>query len=145
IEHSLARAPRVIPVLVQDAEMPNSRDLPEAIRNLARRNAFELSDSRWRLDVARLIDALEGVEQTLGIAPASRAAARSGDKTVAFSVAAGSQARHPSPPVPPAPVQPGASGGGPNKRQPLLIGIAALVVALIVVALGAFVLAKGGP
>ena len=99
IEHSLARAPRVIPVLVQDAEMPSSRDLPEPIKNLARRNAFELSDSRWRLDVGRLIDALEGVEQTLGIAPGARAAARSGAKTVAFPAVSGPPTRHAAPPI----------------------------------------------
>src|SRR6476661_10247150 len=43
----------VIPVLVDRANMPASEDLPENLRPLARRNAIELSDSRWDTDVER--------------------------------------------------------------------------------------------
>jgi hypothetical protein len=39
---------RVIPVLVEGASMPASGDLPDDLKPLARRNAFELSDARWR-------------------------------------------------------------------------------------------------
>ena len=49
----------VIPVLVQGATMPRSDELPEDLARLARRNAFELSDSRWEYDVGRLIEVLE--------------------------------------------------------------------------------------
>jgi hypothetical protein len=54
---------RIIPALVQDAEMPTSGDLPEPLRALAYRNAIELSDERWRYDVGRLVRALERVEE----------------------------------------------------------------------------------
>lgn len=49
----------VIPVLVQGAVMPRFDELPEDLARLARRNAFELSDSRWEYDVGRLIEVLE--------------------------------------------------------------------------------------
>jgi hypothetical protein len=59
---------RVIPVLVGGAVMPGPTELPDDIKDLARRNAFELSDTRWKDDVARLIGQLD---QALGpIAPA---------------------------------------------------------------------------
>ena len=44
----------VIPVLVAGAQMPEPETLPEGLRPLARRNALELSDMRWRFDVQRL-------------------------------------------------------------------------------------------
>jgi hypothetical protein len=52
---------RVIPVLVGGARMPDPSELPESLRPLARRNALELSDLRWRYDVGRLLDALDDV------------------------------------------------------------------------------------
>jgi hypothetical protein len=48
----------VIPVLLGGAEMPASTDLPEPLRPLRRRNAIELSESRWAFDCDRLFDAL---------------------------------------------------------------------------------------
>ncbi len=57
---------RVIPLLVGGARMPHAEELPEAVRALTRRNAFELSDSSWRYDVGRLMDALE---QLLAVGP----------------------------------------------------------------------------
>lgn len=49
----------VIPALVDEAQMPKAEQLPEEMRPLARRNALELSDGRWRYDVGRLNDTLE--------------------------------------------------------------------------------------
>ncbi len=51
---------RVIPVLIQGAKMPGPAALPDALKDLSRRNATELSDLRWKEDVARLISSLEG-------------------------------------------------------------------------------------
>jgi TIR domain len=51
----------VIPVFVQDAEMPNADELPEDIRSLTRRNGLDLSAIRWRTDVERLIKELDRV------------------------------------------------------------------------------------
>ena len=59
LEEALARGTRLIPLRVQGAEMPGSAQLPESLRGLARRQAMELSDTRWRHDVESLIDVLE--------------------------------------------------------------------------------------
>jgi TIR domain-containing protein len=48
----------VLPVLVQGASMPRGTDLPDDLQPLARRNALELSDSRWDFDTQRLIEIL---------------------------------------------------------------------------------------
>ena len=59
VETALRRGARVIPALVQHAEMPAEDALPEPLAKLARRNAVEISDSRWAFDVDRLGDAIE--------------------------------------------------------------------------------------
>jgi hypothetical protein len=59
VEAALARDVRVIPVLLQDAKMPEPEDLPESLAPLARRHAIELSDERWDYDVGRLIEVLD--------------------------------------------------------------------------------------
>jgi hypothetical protein len=55
IATALEKGIPVIPVLVQDAPMPNSQDLPKAIQRLARREAVKIRDDQWDLDVAHLI------------------------------------------------------------------------------------------
>jgi len=52
---ALERNIRVIPVLVAGAEMPTADELPEPLKALARRQAFELRDARWAADVDELI------------------------------------------------------------------------------------------
>jgi hypothetical protein len=61
IAAALQRNMRVIPVLVQEASMPDTDELPEDLAPLTRRNAYELHDSSWGDDVGRLISALERV------------------------------------------------------------------------------------
>lgn len=56
---ALKRGIRVIPTLVQDAMMPGEDVLPPPLAKLSRRNAIELSDTRWKFDVERLIVTLE--------------------------------------------------------------------------------------
>jgi hypothetical protein len=56
---ALQRKIRVIPVLVGGAQMPRKQDLPEALAPLSRRNAIELSETRFHADVNRLIEAIE--------------------------------------------------------------------------------------
>ena len=63
IATALERGIRVIPVLVQGAQMPRGTDLPEGLKDLANRNALEVSDTRFRSDVDRLIEALEAPAQ----------------------------------------------------------------------------------
>lgn len=50
---------RVIPVLVGNAVMPNPAELPPELKDLTRRNAFELSDTRWEYDAQKLANALD--------------------------------------------------------------------------------------
>jgi len=61
VSAALQRKIPVIPVLVQDADMPRADDLPDDIRLLARRNGIELSATRWKTDVERLIKELDRV------------------------------------------------------------------------------------
>jgi hypothetical protein len=56
---ALTRSAPVIPVLLGGIAMPGAATLPEKLQLLARRNAFELSDSRWEHDRDRLFTALE--------------------------------------------------------------------------------------
>ena len=59
VEESLRRnGLRVVPVLVGGASMPKPASLPEPIRQLARRNAHEITDRRWDYDVSQLVAAL---------------------------------------------------------------------------------------
>lgn len=74
IQTALASGKPVIPVLVSGATMPVSAELPEAIADLARRQAVVLSDTGWRADVARLTDSLaaivsDGAAPTPGLRP----------------------------------------------------------------------------
>ncbi len=52
---------RVIPVLVEGAQMPATDDLPEDLKALSRRNAVELTDKRWDYDVSKLVETLDKV------------------------------------------------------------------------------------
>jgi hypothetical protein len=51
----------VIPVLVQNAEMPHPDDLPNDIRLLIRRNGIALRHDQWREGVARLLKELDPI------------------------------------------------------------------------------------
>jgi TIR domain len=86
IEAALARDVRVIPVLVEGARMPNADELPASMAKLVRRQALELSPSRFDFDTQRLLRALdrtvsEAREQARE--PAERAALTAPDSTVA--------------------------------------------------------------
>jgi hypothetical protein len=59
IATALKRGIRVIPVLVEGASMPRPPDLPDDLRLFVRRNAIELTHSRFRSDSERLIAAVE--------------------------------------------------------------------------------------
>ena len=59
IATALERDIRVIPVLVENARMPQPSDLPENLKPLVRRNAIEISHTRFDPDAERLIWAIE--------------------------------------------------------------------------------------
>jgi len=111
---------RVIPVLVEGATMPPTEALPDDLKPLARRNALELSDGRWRYDADRLIEVVERVASPApGTAAFGVARGRVDPDRVGASPVAGAAARHRFP------TGPLALGGG----------IAAVVVAVVVVLL----------
>lgn len=63
----------VIPLLVEEAEMPDPDDLPDDLRALCRRNALELDDLRWRSDVERLLGVMETLLKDAPHAPSAEA------------------------------------------------------------------------
>jgi hypothetical protein len=78
VESGLDSNATVIPVLVSGAGMPRRDSLPQELRPIARRNALELSETRWAHDIGRLFGALEellpggaGGETAAPLAPAS--------------------------------------------------------------------------
>lgn len=56
---ALRRDIPVIPVLVRGAKMPLVEQLPDDLKDLAYRNAVELTHARWKSDVQVLVRALE--------------------------------------------------------------------------------------
>jgi hypothetical protein len=58
IASALQRDIPVVPVLVRGARMPRADQLPADLRELAYRNAVELTHARWKSDVQVLIQAL---------------------------------------------------------------------------------------
>jgi TIR domain len=59
IEAALTRNVRVIPVLVEGARMPHADELPASLAKLVRRQALELSPSRFEFDTRQLIKVLD--------------------------------------------------------------------------------------
>lgn len=77
IAKALQRNIRVIPVLVQEATMPTAEELPEDLVRLAKRQALEISDSRWDYDTEQLVKVLDKA----GIKPVIR---RPGEESTAI-------------------------------------------------------------
>src|SRR5262245_5515778 len=63
LEAALERDVRIIPVLVGEATVPRSNDLPASLAPFVRRNAMEVTDSRWDYDVGRLLRALDRIAE----------------------------------------------------------------------------------
>ena len=58
IAAALSQEKRVIPVLVGDARMPRSDELPEVLKPLVKRGAVRLTHERFRADTTGFVDAL---------------------------------------------------------------------------------------
>lgn len=58
---ALDRDIRVVPVLVGGAQVPKEDELPAELKALSRRQAHELTDSRWEYDVQRLLKSIESI------------------------------------------------------------------------------------
>jgi hypothetical protein len=78
---ALKRDIPVIPVLVRGAKMPTAGQLPDDLKELAYRNAVELTHARWNSDVQLLIKALRPFVSTEGESQAA-GPVRSGSATV---------------------------------------------------------------
>jgi formylglycine-generating enzyme required for sulfatase activity len=79
IASALAQNKLVIPVLVGEARVPRSDELPEPIKPLARRHAVRLTHERFRSDVQGLVKALEqALEHTGALRRAQAEAAQQG-------------------------------------------------------------------
>ena len=80
IETALHRDIRVVPVLVDGAVLPQAGDLPPSLRSLIQRQALGLSHAGFRLEVSRLIAA---VEEVLGAEPGRTATQAGGGSQAA--------------------------------------------------------------
>ncbi len=60
---------RVIPVLVEGAQMPDKGDLPDELKIFASLNAIELTDKRWKFDISQLVETLN---KALDVSPAPK-------------------------------------------------------------------------
>ncbi|OYX24133.1 MAG: hypothetical protein B7Z16_01040 [Algoriphagus sp. 32-45-6] len=58
---ALGRNIRVIPVLVNGAQMPDPESMPDDLHELSLKHAQEISSSRWNYDVGELIKVLEKI------------------------------------------------------------------------------------
>ncbi len=69
---ALGRDIPVIPVLVRGAKMPRVEQLPDDLKELAYRNAVELTHARWKSDVQVLIRALRPFTDEPGVSAAEK-------------------------------------------------------------------------
>jgi hypothetical protein len=124
---------RVIPVLVGGGTMPSPDDLPQDLTSLTRRNAFEMTDARWRFDRDEL---LRRLDRALGNGKVAQPP---------------EVAQPPSPVLPPPAPQP-PTPQTPDRARPfvvwgwILTGASLLIpfLALGAIVLGALVISRGG-
>ena len=116
---------RVFPLLVDGAQMPAAAELPEAIRGLARRQALQMENRNWEVDLGKLVAILRGLPElqpTLtGLPPSSPRG--TGDGRVVSALASSTGDGGPSP---------GRTGAG--KRWASLGGVAVAIVVGLVIA-----------
>ncbi len=103
IEAALQRNVPVIPVLVDGAPMPQPGELPDSLKKLTRRQAIEISLTRFDSDAERLTDALSQLEDELRRRDAAggEPPARMGPAPAAISTGASLGAEPPRPEAPP--------------------------------------------
>lgn len=96
IEAALRRGVRVIPVLVEQARMPQAAELPASLEPLARRQALELSHNRFTTDTSHLLAVLDTVVDHVAGEPPQAAPPAAGTR--------GQETPDPAPPQPDLPV-----------------------------------------
>jgi TIR domain len=157
IEAALARDVRVVPILVEGATMPSADELPAGLAMLARRQALDLSPSRFDFDLGRLLKVLDrtvGEVNTPSTTESELADPSTTDAGGAAdpdppSLRAGTGTRPavkddaapPSGPVPPAdPTEPATKQRhrlSTRARVLAAVGVASAVIALVIVAIAA--------
>jgi hypothetical protein len=149
IEAALTRRVRVIPILVDDARIPDADELPESLSGLVRRQALELSPSRFESDTGRLLRVLDwtlvDVRAAEGDGPGAPAAARTAGDAPAPSPPETREA----PAAPPGAGPAAASAGAADRsaRTRLLAGVGVgvvLVLAAVAIFLSSRTTGDGG-
>jgi hypothetical protein len=107
IDAALCRKVRVIPILVDGATMPSPDELPDSLATLVRRQALELSPSRFEFDTSRLFRTLDWT-----LAEVRTAQDDGATKHAQVGEAPGSTATQADQTTPPDVAQPIASSGG---------------------------------
>jgi hypothetical protein len=153
IEAALARKVRVIPILVDGARMPRADELPSSLATLARRQALELSPSRFDFDTSRLLKVLDKtlaeVRTADAGAPLERVGFKAPDPSATETQKAperGDQSRlTPADSIPPVvaatPGEPSDVSESDSQRRPVFtrariraaIGVAVVIIALVIV------------
>ena len=122
IEAALTQKVRVIPILVEGAEMPAADELPASLAPLSRRQALELSSSRFTFDSDRLLAVLERtLSEAAGVA----------------------DEREPAVKKEPAPTDDGPSWRQRLRERPRLLLAVAGAAVLLLLAIGGAVLLSG--
>ncbi len=98
IEAALQRKVLLIPILVEGALMPRGDQLPPSIAPMVRRQALELSPTRFRADTERLLDVMERTLVDLQEGQADEAPAKA---PAAAATASTKPPKEPKPPKPP--------------------------------------------
>src|SRR5215470_857288 len=64
IEAALKRNIRVVPILVDSADLPEPAKLPDSLLPLTRRQAYELRDNTFRADADRLVEIINDLHKS---------------------------------------------------------------------------------
>ena len=78
IKTSLDRNLRIIPILVESAQLPRADELPPDLEGLTRRQALRLRHTEFRTDTRTIIDEIVRDLEVLDVTAASRAASEPG-------------------------------------------------------------------
>lgn len=61
IADAIKDSAKIIPILLENAQMPSAQELPEELRPIAEINALKLRDAEWQFDLDRICKTLEAI------------------------------------------------------------------------------------